>query len=126
MANVFITYNPGGVGEAPPIKREKPMDLEGKIPGWLWHSSCREGRIIKDKDEYIQLIADGWVDSPSKINKIQPIIKAEEPKAWVRDEQAPDLEEKWESSPKPKPKSKPRKRRRKVNGNRAGTTQSKP
>jgi len=108
MANVFITYNPGGVDEIPPIKREKPMDLEGKIPGWLWHDSCREGRIIKDKHEYIRLVADGWVESPSKINKVEPIIKAEEPKV------------------EPKPKPKPRKRRRKINGYRSGTTQSKP
>ena len=126
MTNVFITYNPGGVAEAPPIKREKPMGLEGKIPGWLWHDSCREGRIIKEEGEYIRLVADGWVESPSKINKVEPIIKG----VLFRDYDITNDQEvirfaeepKVESKPKPKPK----KRRRKINGYRSGTTQSKP
>ena len=86
MANVFVTAgNSGVVDEAPPVKREKPMDLEGKIPGWLWSEECPAGRIIDNEKEYKQLLAMGWVQKLQDIGKVK-------------------------IEPKPKPKTRRRKR----------------
>ncbi|MCK9370120.1 C2H2-type zinc finger protein [Candidatus Dojkabacteria bacterium] len=52
-----------------------------RTPAWRWHTSCREGKIIKTDVELDKLEKEGWVSHPKNIGKqyIPPVIKPIEP-----------------------------------------------
>jgi hypothetical protein len=58
------------LGSGKPV--EEPIITEEKNKSsfersWLYHSTCREGKLIETEDEYNKLLKEGWRDRLDKV-----------------------------------------------------------
>ena len=61
--------------EAKVIKIEKEEKKQNKTPAWLYHKTCRAGKILYTDDEYNECIKQGWVRSPVMIDEVEKVEK---------------------------------------------------